>query len=95
MVNDYTGPMRSSAPSGSPSQYTDPKQIDAILKSSDPGAVAEAGRSYQKFAHAYEEIAQRLLSVRDDLSDAWAGEDAAAAQAQLREVWSAATTISA
>lgn len=93
MSNDYTGPMRSSAPSGSPSQYTDPKQIDAILKSSDPGAVAEAGRSYQKFAGAYEKIAGQLLSMRDDLHDAWSGADAAAAQAQLREVWSAATTV--
>lgn len=93
MVSDYSGPMRSSAPSGSPSRYTDPQQIDAVLKSSDPGAVAEAGRSYQKFAQAYEKIAGHLLSVRDDLNDAWGGNDAAAAQSQLREVWSAATTV--
>ena len=37
MVDSYTGPMRSSAPSGSATQYNDPKQIDNILKSSDPG----------------------------------------------------------
>jgi hypothetical protein len=93
MVSDYTGPMRAGAPAGSPSQYTDPKQIDAILKSSDPGAVAAAGRSYQKFAQAYEKISGHLLSLRDDLHEAWGGNDAAAAQSQLREVWSAATTI--
>lgn len=86
--------MRSSAPVGSPTQYTDPKQIDAILKSSDPETVAESGRSYQKFAAAYEKIAGDLLGMGSDLHDAWSGEPAsAAAQSQLREVWSAATTV--
>jgi hypothetical protein len=79
---------------GSPTQYTDPKQIDAILKSSDPEAVAESGRSYQKFAAVYEKIAGELLGMRSDLQDAWSGEPAAAAaQSQLREVWSAAATV--
>lgn len=85
--------MRSDAPSGSPKQYTDPKTIDSLLKSSDPEAVAESGRSYQKFAAAYEKIAGELLTMRSDLHDAWGGQDAAAAQSQLREVWSAATTV--
>jgi hypothetical protein len=94
VAESFVGPMRSSAPVGSPAQYTDPKQIDAILKSSDPEAVAEAGRSYQKFAAAYEKIAGELLSMRSDLHDAWSGESAAAAaQSQLREVWSAAATV--
>jgi hypothetical protein len=94
VADSFVGPMRSSAPMGSPTQYTDPKQIDAILKSSDPEAVAESGRSYQKFAAAYEKIAGELLSMRGDLHDAWSGEPAAAAaQSQLREVWSAATTV--
>src|SRR4051794_3168763 len=86
--------MRSTAPTGSPARYTDPKKIDAILKTSDPEAVAASGRSYQKFAAAYEKIAAELLSMRSDLHDAWSGEAAAAAaQSQLREVWSAATTV--
>ncbi|MGH3377784.1 MAG: hypothetical protein ACRDP6_23925 [Actinoallomurus sp.] len=85
--------MRSSVPSGSPTQYKDPKAIDALLKSSDPAAVADAGRSYQKFASAYEKIAAEVLSMRTDLHGAWDGKDAAAAQSQLREVWSAATTV--
>jgi hypothetical protein len=94
VVDSYVGPMRSSAPVGSPTQYTDPKQIDAVLKSSDPEAVAESGRSYQKFAAAYEKIAGELLGMRSDLHDAWSGEPAAvAAQSQLREVWSAAATV--
>jgi hypothetical protein len=94
VADSFVGPMRSSAPVGSPAQYTDPKQIDAILKSSDPEAVAESGRSYQKFAAAYEKIAGELLNMRSDLHDAWSGESAAAAaQSQLREVWSAAATV--
>jgi hypothetical protein len=94
VADSFVGPMRSSAPVGSPTQYTDPKQIDAILKSSDPEAVAESGRSYQKFAAAYEKIAGELLGMRGDLYDAWSGEPAAAAaQSQLREVWSAAATV--
>jgi hypothetical protein len=85
--------MRSTAPAGSPTAYSDPKSIDALLKSSDPEAVAASGRSYQMFAEAYEKIAGELLSMRTELHDAWAGEDAAAAQSQLREVWSAAATV--
>jgi hypothetical protein len=85
--------MRSDAPAGSPKQYTDPKTIDSLLKSSDPEAVAESGRSYQKFAAAYEKIAGELIAMRSDLHDAWGGQDAAAAQGQLREVWAAATTV--
>jgi hypothetical protein len=85
--------MRSDAPSGSPTQYTDPKTIDNLLKSSNPEAVAESGRSYQKFAAAYEKIAGELIAMRSDLHDAWGGQDAAAAQEQLREVWAAATTV--
>jgi hypothetical protein len=92
--DSFSAPMRSTAPAGSPADYTDPKSIDALLKSSDPEAVAASGRSYQKFAAAYEKIAGELLSLRTDLHDAWAGEDAAvAAQSQLREVWSAAATV--
>jgi hypothetical protein len=92
--DSYSAPMRSTAPTGSPARYTDPKKIDAILKTSDPEAVAASGRSYQKFAAAYEKIAAELLSMRSDLHDAWSGEAAAAAaQSQLREVWSAATTV--
>src|SRR3569833_2626943 len=93
MVDSYVSPMRSTAPAGSPSEYTDPRRIDALLKTSDPDAVAAAGRSYQRFAEAYEKIAGALLSMRTDLHDAWKGEDAAAAQSQLRELWSAATTV--
>jgi hypothetical protein len=94
VAKSYVGPMRSSAPMGSPKQYTDPKQIDAILKTSDPEAVAASGQSYQKFAAAYEKIAGELLSMRSDLHDAWSNEPAdAAAQSQLREVWSAAATV--
>jgi hypothetical protein len=85
--------MRSSAPAGSPTRYTDPKTIDGLLESSDPEAVAESGRSYQRFAAAYEKIAGELLSLGSDLHDAWSGKDAAAAQSQLREVWSAAVTV--
>jgi hypothetical protein len=86
--------MRSTAPSGSPASYTDPKKIDAVLKTSDPEEVAASGRSYQKFAAAYEKIAGELLNMRSDLHDAWSGEPAsAAAQSQLREVWSAVTTV--
>jgi hypothetical protein len=84
VADSFVGPMRSSAPLGSPTQYTDPKQIDAILKSSDPEAVAESGRSYQKFAAAYEKIAGELLGMRSDLHDAWSGEPAAAAAQSLR-----------
>ena len=86
-------PMRSSAPAGSPTRYTDPKTIDGLLESSDPEAVAESGRSYRRFAAAYEKIAGELLSLGSDLHDAWSGKDAAAAQSQLREVWSAAVTV--
>ncbi|GLY84961.1 hypothetical protein Airi02_028900 [Actinoallomurus iriomotensis] len=93
MVDSYVSPMRSAAPAGSPSQYTDPQRIDALLKTSDPEAVAASGRSYQQFAGAYEKIAGALLNMRTDLHDAWKGEGAAAAQSQLREVWSAATTV--
>jgi uncharacterized protein YukE len=93
MMDSYVSPMRSTAPAGLPTQYTDPKRIDALLKSSDPEAVAASGRSYQKFAAAYEKIAGDLLSMRGDLNDAWTGKDAAAAQSQLREVWSTATTV--
>ena len=93
MTNSYSAHMRSVAPSGSPASYSDPKTIDALLKSSDPGAVAESGRSYQRFASAYEKIAAELLSMRTDLHEAWDGQDAAAAQSQLREVWAAATTV--
>ena len=94
MAESFVGPMRSSAPVGSPTQYTDPKQIDAILKTSDPEAVTASGQSYQKFAAAYEKIAGELLGMRGDLHDAWSGEPAAAAaQSQLREVWSAAATV--
>ncbi|MFB9834620.1 hypothetical protein [Actinoallomurus acaciae] len=93
MTGSYPLPMRSSAPVGSPSQYADPKRIDALLKSSDPEAVAASGRGYQEFAAAYEKIAGELLSLRSDLHDAWTGKDAAAAQSQLREVWSAAATV--
>jgi uncharacterized protein YukE len=93
MVDSYVSPMRSTAPAGSPSEYTDPRRIDALLKTSDPEAVAASGRSYQRFAEAYEKIAGALLSMRTDLHDAWKGEDAAAAQSQLRELWSAATTV--
>ena len=93
MVDSFTGPMRSNAPSGSPTRYTDPKEIDQLLKTSDPGAVTESGQSYQKFAAAYEKIAAQLLAMRSDLHDAWSGKDAAAAQSQLREVWSAATSV--
>jgi hypothetical protein len=85
--------MRSSAPAGSPTRYTDPKTIDALLESSDPEAVTASGQSYQRFAAAYEMIAAELLSIRSDLHDAWTGKDAAAAQSQLREVWSAAVTV--
>jgi len=93
MVDSYVSPMRSTAPAGSPSEYTDPRRIDALLKTSAPEAVAASGRSYQRFAEAYEKIAGALLSMRTDLHDAWKGEDAAAAQSQLRELWSAATTV--
>ncbi|GAA4486061.1 hypothetical protein GCM10023191_011600 [Actinoallomurus oryzae] len=93
MVDSYVSPMRSMAPTGSPSQYTDPKSIDALLKSSDPEAVAASGRGYQKFAEAYEKIAGVLLDMRTDLHDAWAGKDAAAAQSQLREMWSTAGAV--
>ncbi|MGI5225834.1 hypothetical protein [Actinoallomurus sp. CA-142502] len=93
MVDSYVSPMRSTAPAGSPSQYTDFRSIDALLKSSDPEAVAASGRGYQKFAEAYEKIAGVLLHMRTDLHNAWTGKDAAAAQAQLREVWSAAATV--
>src|SRR3954462_12807720 len=94
MAKSFVGPMQSSAPAGSPKQYTDPKQIDAILKSSDPEAVAESGRSYQKFAAVYEKVAGELLGMGSDLHDAWSGEAAAAAaQSQLREGWSGAGTV--
>ncbi|WP_329242465.1 hypothetical protein OG417_44135 [Actinoallomurus sp. NBC_01490] len=93
MVDSYVSPMRSMAPTGAPSQYTDPKSIDALLKSSDPEAVAASGRGYQRFAEAYEKIAGVLLNMRTDLHDAWEGKDAAAAQSQLREMWSAAATV--
>ena len=93
MQNFYTGRMRAGAPSGSPAQYSSADQIDNVLKSSDPTAVTVEGQSYRKFASAYEKIAGELLSMRDDLDEAWGGENAAAAQSQLREVWSAASTI--
>ena len=93
MPDAYSDPMRSGAPTGSPAGYTDPKTIDALLKSSAPEAVASAGRSYQAFAAAYEKLAGELLAMRTDLHEAWSGTDAAAAQSALREIWSASATI--
>lgn len=93
MPDSYSVPMRSSAPAGSPTRYTDPQTIDNLLKSSDPETVAESGRSYQKFALVYEKIASELISLGSDLHEAWTGKDATAVQSQLREVWSAAVTV--
>lgn len=93
MVDSYSSPMRAGAPSGSPTAYTDPKQIDLLLKSSSPEAVAASGRSYQKFASAHEKIAGELMNLRNDLHEAWGGKDAAAAQSALREIWASTTTV--
>jgi hypothetical protein len=89
----HIAPMRAGAPSGSPSAYTDPKVIDALLKSSNPEKVAESGQSYQKLAATYEKIANELLGMGGDLNEAWRGKDAAAAQSQLREVWDSAAKV--
>lgn len=85
--------MRAGAPSGSASAYSDPKVIDALLKSSTPEAVAESGRSYQRLAATYEKVAGELLSMRGDLDEAWRGKDAAAAQSQLRDVWDSVAKV--
>jgi hypothetical protein len=93
MSDSHSGKMRSGAPYGLPDRYTDPKLIDALLKSSDPEAVAESGLSYQSFAAAYEKIAGKLQELNGELHDAWQGKDASAAQRQLREVWVAAKNV--
>lgn len=93
MAEVYADPMRSGAPTGAPAGYSDPKAIDALLKSSSPETVANAGRSYQAFAAAYEKLAGELLAMRTDLHEAWSGTDAAAAQSALREIWSASATV--
>jgi uncharacterized protein YukE len=89
----FSLPMRAAAPSGQPSSYGDKETIDRLLASSDPTAVTSAGKSYQKFAAAYEKIGAELLGLRGDLHEAWGGKGAAAAQSQLREAWSTATSL--
>ncbi|QKG25350.1 hypothetical protein [Actinomadura verrucosospora] len=94
MTNEYTYFMRDGAPNGSPGRY-DRTSILQYLKSSDPGAVTEAGDAYLRFAAAYEKLTPKLAQIGHDLNDAWNGTDAAAAQEQLRNLWASSHTIGA
>ncbi|MGI5323078.1 hypothetical protein [Actinomadura nitritigenes] len=94
MTDEHTFPMRESAPTGSPASY-DLKSIEELLKSSEPGAVTESGHAYLRFSQAYQRITQRLAQAGHDLNEAWSGTDAAAAQAQMRDLWASSHTISA
>ncbi|MWA06048.1 hypothetical protein F8568_038000 [Actinomadura sp. LD22] len=94
MTNEYTYYMRDGAPTGSPGRY-DRASILQYLKSSDPGAVTEAGEAYLRFAAAYEKLTPKLAQIGHDLNDAWNGTDAAAAQEQLRNLWASSRTIGA
>ncbi|HEU5027948.1 MAG TPA: hypothetical protein VFV01_23705 [Spirillospora sp.] len=94
MTNEYTYFLRDGAPTGSPGRY-DRTSILQYLKSSDPGAVTEAGEAYLRFAAAYEKLTPKLAQIGHDLNDAWNGTDAAAAQEQLRNLWASSHTIGA
>ncbi|MBD2896916.1 hypothetical protein amrb99_58680 [Actinomadura sp. RB99] len=94
MTNEYTYFMRDGAPTGSPGRY-DRASILHHLKSSDPGAVTEAGEAYLRFAAAYEKLTPKLAQIGHDLNNAWSGTDAAAAQEQMRNLWASSHTIGA
>ncbi|GAA2160920.1 hypothetical protein GCM10009727_74570 [Actinomadura napierensis] len=94
MTNDYVYPMRDGAPGGSPGRY-DRTAIVQYLRSSDPGAVTDAGEAYLRFAGAYEKLTARLAQIGHDLNDAWTGTDASAAQEQMRDLWASSHTIGA
>jgi hypothetical protein len=92
VTDEYTYPMRDGAPTGSPGQY-DLASIIRYLKSSDPGAVTNAGQAYLRFARAYERITPKLAQAGHDLNEAWTGTDASAAQEQMRSLWASSHTI--
>lgn len=93
MADSPSSPMRAEKPAGRPTKYTETTEIDRILATSKPSAVARSGKAYRDFAAKYDTIAKALQNLGGDLHDAWQGKDAAAAQTQLRDTWASAATI--
>lgn len=81
-----TTPMRAPAPAGQPTRYSKEQIVDH-LRGTDPQAVSSSGKGYLDFAASYGQMRTRLRGVADDLAHAWKGPAAAAAQAQLRDLF--------
>ncbi|GAA2155375.1 WXG100 family type VII secretion target [Actinomadura napierensis] len=94
MTTYKDSPLRTSPPSGSPNSYTSKEQITAYLRNVDPGTVTTSGQGYLDLAKSYDKAMTELRGFAHDLSDAWKGPASSAAQAQLREIFSAAFVIS-
>ncbi|GAB3986981.1 hypothetical protein GCM10029978_103850 [Actinoallomurus acanthiterrae] len=93
MADSESLPMRAGAPSGTPGGYNDPADIDKLLRQTAPGYIKKAGKDYQTFASAHGKFAGDMVTVRDILHEAWGGEDAAAAQSALREIWASSAAL--
>ncbi|MBO2457294.1 WXG100 family type VII secretion target [Actinomadura violacea] len=94
MTTYKDSPLRASPPSGSPNAYTSKEQITAYLRNVDPGTVTASGQAYLELANSYDKATTELRGFARELSEAWKGPASNAAQAKLRELFSAAFEIS-